>query len=73
MGCAKPRHYDGSAESSVEWQVVGVEAEFANTVLVDPSGNALGPLAVGNSVRLRTRVRNSNGAITGSVRTLVIQ
>jgi hypothetical protein len=68
-----PGSYDGTADSSVEWHVVGAEADFANTVKADPSGNALGPFAVGNTVKLRTRVKNSNGTTTGSVRSLVIQ
>jgi len=68
-----PGSYDGKADSRVEWYVEGVEAEFANSVAADPSGNALGPFVVGNTVKLRTRVKNSNGITTGSVRSLVIQ
>ncbi len=64
--------YDGNADSSVEWFVVGAEAEFAHGVVADPSGNTLGPFAIGNTVKLRTRVRNSNGTTTGSVRSLVV-
>lgn len=68
-----PGTYDGSAESRVEWQVAGMDAEFAHSVIADPSGNALGPFIAGNTVKLRTRVRNGNGTTTGSVRSLVIQ
>ncbi len=69
-----PGTYDGNAESRVEWQVVGVDAEFANSIIIaDPSGNALGPFALGDTVKLRTRVKNSNGTTTGSVRSLVVQ
>jgi len=39
---------------------------------VDPSGNALGPFTAGQVVKLRTRVTNSNGTATGSIRTLAI-
>ena len=46
--------YDGNADSSVEWFVVGAEAEFAHGVVADPSGNTLGPFAIGNTVKLRT-------------------
>jgi hypothetical protein len=40
--------------------------------VADPSGNAIGPFAAGATVHLRTRVTNSNGTTTGSVRTLTI-
>ena len=69
----EPGSYDGNIESSVEWQVAGVDADFSNTVIAEPSGNALGPFALGNTVKLRTRVRNSHGTTTGSVWSLVIQ
>jgi hypothetical protein len=65
--------YDGTATNTVEWLVVGVDADFtSHSVPVDPSGNALGPFAVGQTVQLRTRVTNNNGTTTGSVRTLTI-
>ena len=62
--------YDGTATNTVEYMVVGVDTDFTRHVPVDPSGNALGPFAVGQTVKLRTRVRNANGTTTGSVRTL---
>ncbi|MEI7997352.1 MAG: hypothetical protein WCH01_20865, partial [Methylococcaceae bacterium] len=65
--------YDGKADSRVEWQVEGVDLDFANSVEADPSGNALGPFTIGNTVKLRTRVKNSHGTTTGSVRSLVVQ
>jgi len=40
---------------------------------VDPSGNTLGPFAVGKTVKLRTRVTSGVGTTTGSIRTLTIQ
>jgi hypothetical protein len=39
---------------------------------VDPSGNALGPFAVGQTVNLRTRVTSNTGTTLGSVRTLTL-
>jgi len=36
------------------------------------SGNALGPFTIGQVVKLRTRVTNTNGTTTGSVRTLTL-
>ena len=65
-----PGTYDDTATSRVEWMVVGVDTDFTNNTPADPSGNALGPFTVGQTVKLRTRVTNSNGTTTGSVRTL---
>ncbi len=60
------------AVSTLEWKVEGVDADFAqHHVTADPSGNALGPFTVGQTVKLRTRVVQ-NGTTTGSVRTLQI-
>ncbi len=65
--------YDDSLENTLEWLVVGVDADFTHTTPVDPSGNALGPFTVGQQVKLRTRTRNANGTTTGSVRSLTIR
>ena len=64
--------YTTGATSTVEWMVVGVDQDFSHTHTADPSGNALGPFTIGQVVKLRTRVTNSNGTTTGSVRTLTI-
>jgi len=64
--------YDGTATSTVEWMVVGVDTDFTHNAAADPSGNALGPFTVGSTVKLRTRVVNTNGTTTGSVRTLTL-
>lgn len=65
--------YDASATNTVEWMVTGIDTEFTHQVPADPSGNALGPFASGQTVKLRTRgVTNTNGTTTGSIRTLVI-
>ena len=65
--------YDDTATSVIEWQVVGTDSELTHRAAVDPSGNTLGPFAVGKTVKIRTRVTNSNGTTTGSVRTLTMQ
>ncbi len=65
--------YDGTLTSSIEWMVAGTDPDFTNSATVDPSGNTLGPFAVGKVVSVRTRVTNSNGSTLGSVRTLQIQ
>lgn len=64
---------DAKADSTVEWQVDGVDTtDFGNSVPADPSGNSIGPFAAGQTVKLRTRVRNTNGASTSAVRTMQI-
>jgi hypothetical protein len=65
--------YDGMATNTIEWQVVGTDNDFTNSAAVDPSGNTLGPFAVGKTVNIRTRVTNGNGTTTGSTRTLTMQ
>ena len=64
--------YTSGATSTVEWLVEGVDTDFTHTAPADPSGNALGPFTIGQVVKLRTRVTNSNGTTTGSIRTLTI-
>ena len=56
----------------IEWQVVNVDADFAHTAPADPSGNALEPFVVGQTVKIRTRATNSNGTTTGSTRTITV-
>ncbi len=65
--------YDGSATNTVEWMVSGTENDFTHSVPADPSGNALGPFAMGQTIKLRTRVSNANGTTTSSIRTLTLQ
>ena len=64
--------YDDGVESFIEWRFEDEASGFAHALAVDPSGNALGPFASGARVQLRTRVNNSNGTRTSSVRTLEI-
>ncbi|NBQ70054.1 MAG: hypothetical protein EBU46_14995 [Nitrosomonadaceae bacterium] len=54
------------------WKVEGVDQDFTHHNPVDPSGNALGPFTIGQVIKLRTRVTNSNGTTTGSIRTLTM-
>lgn len=68
----EPGAIDAKAESTLEWQVDGTNTDFPNAVPADPSGNNIGPFATGSAVKVRTRVRNGNGATTGAVRTLVM-
>ena len=65
--------FDGSLQSVIQWQVVGVDTDFTHAAPADPSGNALGPFTVGQVVKIRTRVTNSNGTTTGSTRTITVK
>lgn len=62
--------FTAGAESTIEWMVDGVDTSFSHSAPADPGGNTLGPFAVGQTVKLRTRVTNSTGTTTGSVRSL---
>ena len=60
----------GATEKHVEWQIEGVDADFTHSAPADPSGNTLGPFKAGQTVKLRTRAANANGARTSGVRTI---
>jgi hypothetical protein len=62
---------DHATEKSVYYKVEGVNAEFVKAEL-DFSGNALGPFAVGQVVKIYTEVANSAGRRTTAVRTITI-
>jgi hypothetical protein len=48
--------YNDSNTNVIEWLVAGVDNDFTHSAAADPSGNPLGPSAVGQTVKLRTRV-----------------
>ena len=52
--------------------LVDTDPDLTHSAPVAPSGNTLGPFAVGMVARIRTRVSNANGTTTGSVRTLAM-
>jgi len=52
--------------------VQGVDADFTHTAPLDASGNALGPFAVNQVVKVRTSTSNSSGTRTSAVRTITI-
>jgi hypothetical protein len=56
----------------VKWQVVGVDADFTHSTPLDPSGNALGPFTVGQTVKVITEASNSVATRTTAPRTIVI-
>ncbi|MFN0080529.1 MAG: hypothetical protein ACKVY0_29020 [Prosthecobacter sp.] len=56
----------------VKWQVVGVDADFTHSTPLDPSGNALGPFQVGQTLKILTETTNSSGTRTTAPRTIVI-
>ena len=63
---------DATMTNTVEWQVVGVDADFTHNKPAAAGGTEIGPFTVGQTVRLRTRVANANGTTTGSVRSITI-
>lgn len=63
---------DHATTKSVQWQVVGTDADFAHTSPLDPSGNALGPFTVGQVVKIRTLVANSAATRTTAPRTITL-
>jgi hypothetical protein len=63
---------DHATTKSVQWQVVGTDADFTNTSPLDPSGNALGPFEVGQVVKIRTLVSNSVATRTTAPRTITL-
>lgn len=62
---------DHATEKSVFYKVEGVDAQFIKVPL-DFSGNALGPFAVGQVVKIFTEVKNSAGTRTTAIRTITI-
>lgn len=62
---------DHATEKSVYFKIEGVDAEFTKTEL-DVSGNALGPFAVEQVVKVYTEVKNSAGTRTTAVRSITI-
>ena len=56
----------------VKYQVVGVDTVFAHSVPLDASGNALGPFAEGQTIKILTEVTNSAGTRTTAPRTILI-
>lgn len=63
---------DHATTSLVKWMLEGVDVDFPHSAPLDPSGNTLGPFAVGNVVKVLTEVSNSTGTRTSAVRTITI-
>ncbi len=64
---------DHATMKKVKWQVVGVDAGFANEAPLDASGNALGPFPAGTVVKILTEVTNSTGSRTTAPRTITLE
>ena len=69
----EPGRFKEEVTNAVEWQVAGTDVDWAHSVPAEAGGNSLGPFAVGQVVRIRSRVTNGNGTTTGSVRTITVQ
>ena len=57
----------------LDWMVEGVDTEFTHSVAADMSGNQIGPFTPDQTIIIRTRALNSNGARTSAKRKLKIQ
>ena len=64
---------DHATTRNVKWKIDGVDADFAHSAPLDPSGNALGPFTVGQTIVVITEVSNSVGTRTTAPRTITIQ
>lgn len=64
--------YDAKLNNTLEWWVGERDAVAASSTPVDPAGNALGPFAIGATVRLRARTTHAGGTSLGSVRMLTL-
>jgi hypothetical protein len=63
---------DHATTKEVKWQK-NAETNYPHTSPLDPSGNALGPFAVGDVVKIITSVSNSSGTRTIAPRTITIE
>ena len=68
----EPYDLEEGDTATLEWMVVDTDTGFTHSVPFDASGNALGPFAVGQTVRIRTSVTNTHGTRTGGVRQLTL-
>ncbi len=68
----EPYQLEAGETATLEWMVVDTDVSFIHSVAYDPSGNAIGPFTVGQTIRVRTSVTNAQGTRTGGVRQLTI-
>jgi hypothetical protein len=57
----------------LKWMVVGVDADFTNSVPLEAGGNTVGPFTVGQVVKIITEATNSSGSRTSAERTITIE
>lgn len=63
---------DHATTKLVKWQIVGIDPGFDHSAPLDPSGNALGPFQVGQTIRIIIEVSNSASTRTTAPRTITI-
>jgi hypothetical protein len=56
----------------LQWQVVGVDADFGHDTPVILAGQTVGPFTAGQTVNFRVRASNSAGTTDSAVKTIVI-
>ena len=57
----------------LKWMVVGVDADFTNSVELEAGGNAVGPFVEGQVVKVITEATNSSGSRTSAERTITLE
>ena len=72
MTTYEPYSLEPGETAGLQWMVVDTDTGFTHSVPYDPSGNAIGPFTVGQTVRVRTAVTNTAGTRTGGVRQLTL-
>lgn len=62
----------GATSTRLEWQVVGVDADFDHSVAVNLAGQTLTGFTSGQTVNLRVKTANAAGSTYSAVKTVVI-
>jgi hypothetical protein len=68
----EPYALEPDETAELQWQVLDVDPGWDHSAAYDPSGQALGPFTVGQTVRVRTRVTNAHGTRDGGARQLTL-
>ncbi len=57
---------------SLQWQVVGVDADFGHDTVVILTGQTVGPFAAGATINFRVRASNSAGTTNSAVQSITL-
>lgn len=56
----------------LQWQIVGVDADFGHDTPVILTGQTVGPFTAGQTVNFRVRAANSAGTTDSAVQTITL-